>query len=156
MIRKLLATEIAKEKSLRRLDGECFMQGSISFRPCLTDYKILDKHSNKDYKDIRRDELSKTNTYLKATACVARIMDPLWKKVCNDLIYNMGPAYIFKIWDSTLGEISSQDKLLHVTCRNKDAVDFIQQYDFVILDSLQPYFPALKQVRAEVVGTLIH
>lgn len=131
------------------------MQVSVSFRPWLTDYKISDKYSNKEFR-TQQNKFLTTNNYLKATECVARIADPLWKKVCNDLIYNMGPAYVFKIWDSALGEIAAQDKILHITCSNEKAVAFIQQYDFVILDSLQPYFPALRQVRAVVLTTLVH
>lgn len=128
------------------------MQVSVPFTE-LTDYKVTEKFLNKAFNNTQKDQ---RNTYLKATECVARIADPLWKKVCNDLIYNMGPAFVFKIYESSLGDIASQDNVLYVTCNNKDAADFIQQYDFVILDSLQPYFPALKSLRAQIEGEFVH
>jgi hypothetical protein len=128
------------------------MQVSVSFTGRLTDYKVTNKFVHKEFNNPKKNQ----NTYLKATECVARIADPLWKKVCNDLIYNMGPAFVFKIHESSLGNISPQDHVLYVTCTNKNAADFIEQYDFVILDSLQPYFPALRQVRAEIAEELMH
>lgn len=129
------------------------MQVSVSVTKCLTDHKVTDQFVNKEFNNPQKNQ---RNAYMKATECVSRIADPLWKKVCNDLIYNMGPAFVFKICNSTLGEISPQDSMLLVTCTNQSAVDFLHQYDFVILDSLQPYFPALKSVKAEVVGKFLH
>nr|MBA3814868.1 hypothetical protein [Alphaproteobacteria bacterium] len=79
----------------------------------------------------------------RATSCISQIADPLWKDICMDLLNMMGPASILKIWSSTLGEFSSQDKRIDITCETVEAEEFVQQYDFVILGSLHRYFPAL-------------
>ncbi len=88
--------------------------------------------------------------YVRATGCIDQIVDPLWKDICMDLLNMMGPASILKIWKSKLGEFSSQDKRIDITCETVEAEEFVQQYDFVILGSLHRYFPALKQLRVRI------
>ena len=83
-----------------------------------------------------------------ATACLSSIKDPLWKHVCRDIINMMGAESFFKIWNSTLGEVHPQDQSMEIHCQTEETAQFIEQYAFVILGSLQPYFPVLKQLRA--------
>lgn len=85
-----------------------------------------------------------------AQTCISRITDPLWQDVCRDLLSMMGPASVLKIWKSTLGEFSAQDKALDLVCETEETLAFLQQYDFILLGSLQRYFPALKQVRVRL------
>ena len=80
--------------------------------------------------------------------CLSSIEDPLWKHVCRDVIHMMGAESFFKIWNSTLGSVHSQDQSLDIHCHTEETAEFIQQYDFVILGSLQSYFPALKELKA--------
>lgn len=76
------------------LSGESVMQVSIPFRQCLTDNIVSDNYAKKELR-AQQDQIARNNSYIKAAECVARIADPLWKKVCNDLIYNMGPSFCF-------------------------------------------------------------
>ena len=82
-----------------------------------------------------------------AKHCVSLIEDPLWKKVCTELINMMGPESVLKIWNSNLGSLSSRTKTIDLSCQTKETAKLIQQYDFVILEILRRYFPALKEVR---------
>jgi len=59
----------------------------------------------------------------------------------------MGPPSVLKIWNSALGSLSFQDKMIDLYCQTEDVAQFIQCYDFIILGSLQHYFPALKELR---------
>lgn len=80
---------------------------------------------------------------------LSAITDPLWKRICQDILEMMGSASVSKIWKSKLGAISSQDKTLIISCDDEETAAFVQQYDFVILGSLQKYFPALKHLKAD-------
>lgn len=88
--------------------------------------------------------------HIKAINCLSAIGDPLWKHVCHEVISMMGAASFLKIWGSTLGEVCSQDQSIEIHCQTEEVAKFIQQYDFVILGSLQTYFSALKQLRINV------
>ncbi len=92
----------------------------------------------------------------RATSCISQIIDPLWKNICADLLHIMGPASVLKIWKSKLGEFSSQDKHIDISCETEGTAAFAQQYDFVILGSLQRYFPGLKQLKVKVKPALAH
>ena len=99
------------------------------------------------YKALQRQKRSAEEEHIKATNCLSTIEDPLWKLVCRDVINMMGPASFLKIWGSKLGEACFQNQSMDIHCQTKEVAQFIQQYDFVILESLHPYFPALKQLR---------
>ena len=90
--------------------------------------------------------------HLKAENCLSTIDDPLWKHVCRDVISMMGAASFLKIWESTLGDVCLQDESMEIKCKTEETAQFIQQYDFVILESLKPYLPALKQLRVKSIS----
>ncbi len=58
----------------------------------------------------------------------------------------MGPLSVLKIWDSRLGVLSSQDKNVYLYRKTEEDFDFIQQYSFIILGSLQKYFPMVNKL----------
>lgn len=89
--------------------------------------------------------------YMIAKDCISRITDPLWQKICSELINMLGPVSVLKIWKSKLGELSIQDRSFDITCETKETAIFVQQYDFVILGVLQQYFPSLKQLRVKII-----
>lgn len=91
---------------------------------------------------------------INADNCFLAIKDPLWKRVCHDVIRVMGVASFLKIWDSILGEFCSQDQSMEINCQSGETAQFIQQYEFVILGCLQPYFPALKRLRIKTISSL--
>lgn len=72
--------------------------------------------------------------------------DPLWKQVCAEVVSIMGPVAL-QIRQAQLGGLSSRDKTVDLYCQSEDIAQFIQRYDFLILGSLQHYFPALKELR---------
>lgn len=81
--------------------------------------------------------------------CISCIKDPLWKKICTDLICVMGPASVLKIWKSQLGEICPQGKGIDIMCETEEIAKFVGQYDFVILGSLHQYLPFLSHLRVK-------
>jgi len=94
------------------------------------------------------------NHFLKSSDYVSSIEDPLWKRVCQDIVTLMGPASALKLWKTKLGQLSAQDKILNIICENEETATFVQQYDFVILGSIQQYFPALETLKAKTLSSL--
>ncbi len=89
--------------------------------------------------------------YTKAEECLSTIEDPLWRRICQDVMIMMGPASLLKIWECTLGEVYSQNKSIDIYSPTEKAAQFINQYSFVIFGSLKPYFPALKQISVKAI-----
>ena len=86
-------------------------------------------------------------TYSQAQRCLFLIEDPLWKRVCAEIVNMMGPPSVLKIGNCRLGSLSPQDKIIDLYCPTEEIAQFVEQYAFVILGSLQRYFPALKELR---------
>jgi len=74
------------------------------------------------------------------------IEDPLWKYVYTDALQIIG-ASAQKIKGSRLGQFSTQDKTIYLYCQTEEVAQFIQQYDFILLGSLQRFFPALRELK---------
>ena len=74
------------------------------------------------------------------------IKDPLWKHVCTEVISMMGPRCNLEIWNSRIGVISVDNKTIEIYCQTKELTRLLQQYDFVVLGSLQRYFSSIKKL----------
>ena len=79
--------------------------------------------------------------------CLSLIEDPLWKSICAELASLAGPFFVQKIWDSKLGSFSHRHKTMNLYCQTEDTAQFINQYSFLILGSLQRYFPMIKDLK---------
>jgi hypothetical protein len=86
------------------------------------------------------------NPQVQAEKCISLIEDPLWKRICVEFLAMMGPSSLLKIWKMRLAPLSSQRTIVYLTCQTKEEAEFIQTYSFVILGSLQAYFPAVKRL----------
>jgi hypothetical protein len=78
------------------------------------------------------------------------IEDPLWKSVCTEMTDLMGSSPVQKMWDSKLGTFCSEGKSIDLCCPTDEAAQFVDQYSFLILGSLQRYFPAIKTLKTKV------
>lgn len=86
------------------------------------------------------------NPRAQAEQCIALIKDPLWKRICVEFLAMMGPSSLLKIWKMTLAPLSPQCTVVYLNCKTREESEFIQTYSFVILGSLQAYFPAVKSL----------
>ena len=76
------------------------------------------------------------------------IEDPLWELVCTKTFHLMGSA-ARPIRNCQPGTISHQNEFIDLNCQTEEAIQFGQQFDFIILGILKQYFPALKEVRVK-------
>ena len=93
------------------------------------------------------DQISFEDAHFHAKHCLSLIEDPLWKSVCIEIANMMGPFAVLKTWDSKLGSFSHQHKTMDLYCQTEEIAQFIRPYSFVILGSLQRYFPMMKDLR---------
>jgi hypothetical protein len=99
---------------------------------------------------FQNKEMSADDIQSQAIHCLSLIKDPLWQHVCKDIINLMGPHCVLKIWDSRLGSFSASNQDIDIQCNTEDVAHFVQQYAFVILGSLQRYFPAIKDLQVKI------
>lgn len=97
-------------------------------------------------KDLHLD----SDLHSKAKHLLSYIEDPLWKKICCEVGKMMGAFAVQKIWDSKLGSFCSEEKAIDLCCPTEETAQFINQYSFLILGSLQHYFPAIKSLKTKV------
>ena len=106
---------------------------------CTTFKKTLQNQKTNSIKNKRQD-----HSYL------SLIKDPLWKSVCTEMIETMGSSSVQKIWNSTLGSYCSEADAMDLCCPTDETAQFVNQYSFLILGSLQRYFPAIKTLKTKV------
>lgn len=90
--------------------------------------------------------LGKANGIRWKTNYLPLIEDPLWKMVYRDVLEILG-GLATQLWNCKLGSIVTKDESLDLYCPTKEIAEFVKQYSFLILGSLQKYFPALKKLR---------
>jgi hypothetical protein len=94
--------------------------------------------------------MSFEEAYSQAKHRVSLIEDPLWKSVCAEMVDMMGPLAVLKMWNSSLGAFSHQHKTINLYCQTEEIAQFIHQYSFVVLGSLQRYFPMMKDLQIKI------
>ena len=101
-------------------------------------------------KEMQDKETSVAKSQHRATQCIALIKDPLWKLTCLEVRSMMGHAAVLKLWDSKLGTFNYHRKTMDLYCKKEEGAQFLRQYSFVILGSLQRYFPDMKGLRIKI------
>ncbi|MBL8677338.1 MAG: hypothetical protein JNJ47_08020 [Alphaproteobacteria bacterium] len=99
---------------------------------------------------IKKLELSLEDSHSQVKSCLSRIQDPLWKSVCTEMVDIMGPSSVYKIWNSKLGAYCAEGKTMEFYCPTVEVAQFINQYSFLIIGSLQRYFPILRHLKVKV------
>ncbi|MBY0291814.1 MAG: hypothetical protein K2W92_00790 [Alphaproteobacteria bacterium] len=129
-----------------------------NIKKCTNSYKLALASSKKEHFHELEQELPHNNqisfeeAYSQVKRCLSLIEDPLWKSICTEMTDMMGPFAVLKMWDSRLGSFSRQYKTMDLYCQTEEVAQFIRQYSFVILGSLQRYFPMMKDLRIKLMG----
>lgn len=109
------------------------------------------KYSSEDLnKSAPIKELLLDIQYTQARRSILLIEDPLWRDICTDLMKTIGSPLVLKIWESQLEDFSAQSQQISLKCKTEDTAQFARQYAFVILGSLQRYFPSVKALEINV------
>ncbi len=102
---------------------------------------------SKRKKEFENSEGLFEDLHFQANISISLIKDPLWKRVCTEMVNMMGPLSVLKIGKCKLGSFPSQESIVDVECPTEEAVQFVQQHAFIIRGCLQQYFPYLKEIR---------
>lgn len=84
---------------------------------------------------------------------VAQISDPLWKRICEQVLHTLGAQAFADLWQVKIDIAGIESKQVRLSCPNQEIVKTIKNYQFVILDALKAYFPMLKEVQIRVMRT---
>lgn len=102
-------------------------------------------------KTIQQDTLIPFQDLIaRANRLLFLVEDPLWQRICADVIHMMGPLSAQKVTKCRLGEISGMDKVAEIYCQTDEVANFLEHYAFVVVGSLKKYFPALKEIRVKI------
>lgn len=81
---------------------------------------------------------------------IAQIQDPLWRRVCIDMLSVLGPLAFSDLWRVSFETTSSGGRIAHLTCPSLSLAKTIEQYHFVIIDALKKFYPFLTSLDTEV------
>ena len=84
------------------------------------------------------------------TGIFSFIKDPLWRHIYCEALRTIGPT-AEQIWQVQLGPLSHIDTTLDLYCYTSEIAQILQQYNFIILDNLRQYFPAIKELRIKLI-----
>ncbi len=81
---------------------------------------------------------------------ISQIQDPLWKRVCIDILNILGPVAFKDFWKINFLSVSLHGKKAHLACPSQSVAESIQKYHFVIVEALKKYYPSLFSIETQV------
>jgi hypothetical protein len=81
---------------------------------------------------------------------VSQIKDPLWQKICLELLSILGPIAFGDLWKINLTSVSSDGKKVYLSCTSEVTAKRVETYHFVIIDVLRKFYPALTLIESEI------
>ncbi len=87
---------------------------------------------------------------------ISQISDPLWKRVCIDVLRVLGPVAFKDMWKINLISISPERKKAYLACPTRAIAEVTEIYHFVIIDALKKFYPSLFSLEIELSGKEIN
>lgn len=81
---------------------------------------------------------------------ITHIKDPLWRRVCIDLLKILGPNAFKDLWKIKLMQVSSEGRKACLACPTEALAETIEKYHFVIIDALKKFYPFLFSIETEI------
>ncbi len=119
--------------------------------------QMFQECSNRRFKDEK--VLSTACSLSEETLCeyqtaaetgVSQIQDPLWRRVCIDVLRMLGPVAFNDLWKTNLISISPKEKRAYLNCPTQDIAATVENYHFVIMDALKKFYPFLFSIETEI------
>ena len=83
---------------------------------------------------------------------ISQIEDPLWQKICLELLNILGPIAFGDLWEINLTSVSSDGKKVYLSCPSETTARRVETYHFVIIDVLRKFYPALTLIESEILS----
>ena len=136
-------------KNIFKIKAYLFLLKKI--RPKLNPFSSNESLSNTFFKPMPEDkEASIGDIHQQVNHFISLIEDPLWKSICTEMVDMMGASTVLKIYSSRLGSFSHHHKTMELYCQTEEIAQFANQYSFIILGSLQRYFPTVKDLKIKI------
>ncbi len=136
----------ASYDSLIRESGHPHWGASLDWLSASANLKKLNDH----IKTETYSEFALQHYKLQAHKGISQIKDPLWKRVCEDLLKMLGPVAFKDFWKISLIDISREGRKAHFACPSEILAESIQKYHFVIIEALKKYYPSLFAIETRV------
>ncbi|MBY0271882.1 MAG: hypothetical protein K2X02_00490 [Alphaproteobacteria bacterium] len=81
---------------------------------------------------------------------ISQIEDPLWQKICLELLSILGPIAFGDLWKINLTSVSSDGKKVYLSCTSEITAKRVETYHFVIIDALTKFYPALTLIESKI------
>lgn len=91
---------------------------------------------------------------VEATEGISQIQDPLWRRVCIDVLRILGPAAFKNLWKIKLCHVSPEGKKAYLVSPTLDLAETIENYNFVVIEALKKFYPALLFLETKVIENL--
>ena len=95
-------------------------------------------------------EASYSSYQEEAVGRIDQITDPLWQKICRELLEILGPLAFSDLWKIQLVAISSDGKKVFLSCSSEETAKVIENYHFVLIDVLKKFYPALLLIETDI------
>lgn len=81
---------------------------------------------------------------------ISQIKDPLWHRVCADVLKVLGPVAFKDLWKTQFIRISPEGKRAFLSCPNQSIATTLEEYHFVIIGALKKFYPSLSSIETEI------
>ncbi|OJW51064.1 MAG: hypothetical protein BGO67_12085 [Alphaproteobacteria bacterium 41-28] len=87
---------------------------------------------------------------IEAETGISQIQDPLWRRVCLDVLRVLGPVAFKDLWKTNLMSISPRERRAYLACPTQGIADTVENYHFVIMGALKKFYPFLFSLETEI------
>ncbi|MBY0291751.1 MAG: hypothetical protein K2W92_00465 [Alphaproteobacteria bacterium] len=95
------------------------------------------------------------DTYeIEAAEGISQIQDPLWRRVCVDVLRILGPVAFKNLWKIKLCHVSAEGRKAYFISPTMDIAETIENYNFVIIEALKKFYPSLLFLETKVIETI--
>jgi len=93
---------------------------------------------------------SKPSSTFSLTKGIIQIKDPLWRRVCENILKVLGPDAFADLWKTKLVRISKEGKIAYFVCPTQTIAETIEKYHFVVIGALKEFYPFLTSIETEI------
>jgi hypothetical protein len=121
--------------------------GSLKFKRC-SEWRFRDNQTLLNVFPLSDEVLHKYKT--EAEVGISQIQDPLWRRVCLDVLRVLGPVAFKDLWKINLMRISPKERKAYLACPTPGIAETVKNYHFVIVGALKKFYPFLFSIETEI------
>lgn len=136
-----------RNNPLRESKTSLDWHSSIRFKKCSNERF---KHERFILNKSPLSEVALHNFKTEAETGISQIQDPLWRRVCSDVLRTLGPVAFKNLWKTNLVSVSPRERRACITCPSQDIAEAVENYHFVIMGALKKFYPFLFSIETKI------